>query len=248
MDHTLGQSLTRHRPRHERRALALLLNEWNVPDADERAALLCDAGLAELRAEWRPLLASVQGAEVCQFVYDFVSVVRSSTIVDAATGKMSRFIAELRKSLASRLQESHKLPVNVGKSLELVAELYQARLPSGANLVLELEPNLWVLARPGTLMQVWSNLLTNELEVVAPGSTLRLGLRRSESGVEFAMSCDTPRRPRDNEIDIDAETGLSIAKEIVLDLGGRWIPEKTGNLTLVLPKIPHKETDHDQEI
>lgn len=169
-----------------------------------------------------------------------------------AQGQAAAQVTHLVASLKSYVRPDSTGPtrVNLAESLNGVLTLLGHEL-NPHHLCTDLDPSLHVLAPPGDLWQVWTNLIQNACDALAPAGRLEVSARRNEdSRAEIAVIDHGPGVPpalRERIFDLNFTTktgaehfglglGLAISHGLVTQHGGRLVLRDTpgGGATLVV--------------
>jgi PAS domain S-box-containing protein len=157
--------------------------------------------------------------------------------------------------LFSRQSGGDREPVQLAELIDGVVRIgeYQWKM-SNCRVVQELEASVEVLADKDQLEQVLLNLLSNAVDAMDRGGTVRIALRSTETTAEIHVSDEGPgiaEEIQPNVFDPFFSTksigkgtglGLSISYGIVRDHGGDILleskPGEGAHFTVVLPKAP----------
>lgn len=148
-----------------------------------------------------------------------------------------------------------KVKLELGGLVEEVVEgVRPVAMEEGVQIVLQRDPDLFVLADPRRVRQVLGNLLSNALRFSPPGSTITLSTMGHGAEIWVSVQDQGPGIPPEDLPHIferfykadksrsegGTGLGLAIAKEIVQAHGGRiWVENQGGaRFTFALPALP----------
>ncbi|MGH7718629.1 MAG: sensor histidine kinase [Gemmatimonadaceae bacterium] len=235
-------------------AMSKWLSEIGVRDGWVRAATFVDAGVdrdkleralaAAPRAVWPAAIAWLETGLAAQTLF---------TATEQAAARIATLVGAMRAyTHMDRAREMTDVDVRDG--IESTLALFSHRIrEKGVTLVRELDDSLpRVRAFPGDLNQVWSNLLDNAIDAVAPG-TGRVTIRgRGEEGmVVVEVRDDGPGIPSaladrvwepfftTKEVGKGTGLGLDVARRVAVDQhGGELLMTSTPGDTRFVVRLP----------
>jgi signal transduction histidine kinase len=156
---------------------------------------------------------------------------RAHRLVASGLSRIKLILENLRCYLS--VGDADAITTDLGHEIDQALELTGERLASaGVRVERQIDPLPALLARPGELHQVLLNLITNAIEAMPGGGTLRVTARAGEQDVEVAIS-DTgagiPAADRERVFEPFFTTrrdtggtglGLAVAREIVMKSSG----------------------------
>ena len=207
---------------------------WNRMDAIERFA-------ADVAHEIKNPLTSLRSAvETIQRVQDTEQQRRLLSIVVEDVQRLNRLISDISDAsrLDAELSRAEADPVDVGRMLEMLADLYGANdAPEAPRVVLEMQRTdpLIVAGLEDRLVQVFRNIIANAISFSPPQGTITIRAQRlrldGQAFVEVEIGDQGPgipeaklaaifdrfysERPSGEKFGTHSGLGLSISKQIV---------------------------------
>ena len=209
--------------------LAEALGRRGVPDALEIASIMTEAGLADA---WVDRVADAVGDRGLSAGLRFVGACAGAHVLlaelEEATTRITDLVGAVRSY--SYLDQAPRQTVEIHGGLEATLSLLGHKLSAKrAAIVRDLDPELpGVEASGSELNQVWTNLIDNAVDALAPGGRLTIRTRRLGERVCVEIGDDGPGIPPELQARIfDAffttkpvgqgtGLGLDIARRIVL--------------------------------
>ncbi|WP_217923651.1 sensor histidine kinase [Miltoncostaea oceani] len=210
-------------------ALAAVLQRRGVGDPYGIASSLGEAGLGE---EWIDRVADAVGEACLEPGLRFVGACAGTRVVlaelEGATTRISDLVESVRGY--SYMDQSPQQAVDVHAGLEDTISLLAHELRGkGIEVVRDLDPDLPPVEAVGSeLNQVWTNLIDNAIDAVAPGGTITVRTELRGERVLVEVADDGPGIPQEIQARIfDAffttkpvgqgtGLGLDISQRIVL--------------------------------
>ncbi len=210
-------------------ALAAVLQGRGVGDPYGIASSLGEAGLGE---EWIDRVAEAVGEACLEAGLRFVGACAGTRVVlaelEGATTRISDLVESVRGY--SYMDQAPQQAVDVHAGLENTISLLAHELRGkGIEIVRDLDPDLPPVEAVGSeLNQVWTNLIDNAIDAVAPGGTITVRTERQGERVLVEVADDGPGIPEEIQARIfDAffttkpvgqgtGLGLDISQRIVL--------------------------------
>jgi signal transduction histidine kinase len=209
--------------------LADALERRGVPGALEIASALTDAGLGD---EWPDRVAAALGEGGLATGLRFVAACAGTRVVlgelEEATTRIADLVAAVRSY--SYMDQAPRQAVDIHDGLEntLVVVGHKLR-EKRIEIVRELDPDLPAIEAAGSeLNQVWTNLIDNAADAVAPGGRITLRTARQGGRVLVEVGDDGPGVPPELQARVfdpfvttkpvgrGTGLGLDIAQRIVL--------------------------------
>jgi signal transduction histidine kinase len=176
--------------RSNRKRLAQLLKENDIPNYQELADMLADMRIDNL-ADFLPVLKDAQGIKLFQKAYEISNLKSSTNTIITATEKSAKVIYALK--VYNNKGSSKKLcQGNIIDGIETVLTLYTNFWKRGINMMRSFPENLpktWFY--PDDLHQVWIHLIQNALQAMNYQGTLAIKISLQEEKniwVEFTDS------------------------------------------------------------
>ncbi len=162
--------------------------------------------------------------------------------------RLDRLISDIADAsrLDAELARAESEPVDLGRLLAALVEVYQATTADALTLTLDLpaDESLVVAGLEDRLVQVFQNLVSNARTFSPPGGAIRIAARRGDGWVEVTVADEGPgiapgkleaiferfycERPATEKFGIHSGLGLSISKQIVEAFGGVIYAENRG--------------------
>jgi len=216
---------------------------------------------ADVAHELKNPLTSLRSAvDMLMRAQDEESRTRLMAIVRADVKRIDRLITDISDAsrLDAELSRETSSPVDIGKLLETIVEIYRMmELPGGVkvDLKLELPPDAMVIGRDERLGQVVRNLVDNAVSFSPQDGTVTISARTEHGQVRIMVDDEGPgvppdnletifqrfytERPQDHDFGKNSGLGLSIARQIADGVGGRiWAenrPEGGARFVVLLP-------------
>ncbi|HET8727233.1 MAG TPA: stimulus-sensing domain-containing protein [Alphaproteobacteria bacterium] len=228
---------------------------WARMDAIERFA-------ADVSHELKNPLSSLRSAvETVSRVTDPEQRRRLMAIIVEDVQRLDRLITDISDAsrLDSELSRAEAESVDIGRMLEMLADLYRTTADEGGprfTLTVEGNRKLMVPGLEDRLVQVFRNLITNAISFAPPGSTIAVAARRRGAMVEVTIDDEGPgippskleaifdrfytERPASEKFGTHSGLGLAISKQIVEAHRGRIFAEnrKDGSGARFTVQIP----------
>jgi signal transduction histidine kinase len=127
-------------------------------------------------------------------------------------------------------------------------------MKAGVRVELDIDEQLTVISHPGSLSQVWSNLISNAIQAMGGKGEISIYTLSENQHITVAMTNNGPMIPDDirerifepfyttKKIGEGTGMGLSIVREIVRTHGGDIWAESTPELTTFFIKLPARWT------
>jgi len=235
LERLIGNRPRSHAPtRAERSALAAGLREAlasrGVREAADAADLLVEAGWGDA-----PLPGGPDGQELAELslsMYELSGLVRSTSVIAAASTQAVRVIDALR-TYARQDARQALVPVDVVANVEQVLTLFSSKIKLGIEVTRRWECVPLVMGSAEKLAQVWTNLVSNALQAMEYRGRLEFASSLEEGEVAIRISDSGPGIPPDIRDHIftpffttkppgeGTGLGLEISRRIVEDIGGR---------------------------
>jgi len=208
---------------------------WRRMDAIERFA-------ADVAHEIKNPLTSVRSAmETAARIEDPERVKKLMAIVLDDVQRLDRLISDISDAsrIDAELSRAESAPIDIGKMLETLADVYSETLADGPSLRLNLvdADSLDVIGIESRLVQVFRNLIGNAISFSPPNGVIVLESKRDGRFVRVQISDDGPgipddklekifdrfysARPEGEKFGTHSGLGLSISKQIIEAHGGR---------------------------
>ncbi|TAE12726.1 MAG: GHKL domain-containing protein [Bacteroidetes bacterium] len=168
--------------RQIRRSLEQQLLDLRVPEADELAYDMVNAGVYEIKDDFLPLLQMVNTVEVLKIAYNLINQRRSVQNIHLAVEKAAKVVFAL-KNYARKDNHEDKVKSSVQEGIETVLTLYNSQIKQGIELVKNYHEVPPIDCYPEELNQVWTNLIYNGIQAMNNRGTLEIGISQKENVV-----------------------------------------------------------------
>jgi signal transduction histidine kinase len=172
--------------RQIRRNLEQQLLDLRVPEADELAYDMVNAGVYEIKEDFLPLLQMVNTVEVLKVAYNLINQRRSVQNIHLAVEKASKVVFAL-KNYARKDNNEEKVKSSVKDSIETVLTLYNSQIKQGIELVKNYQEVPDIDCYPEELNQVWTNLIYNGIQAMNYRGTLEIGIKQRDNMVVVSI-------------------------------------------------------------
>lgn len=159
-----------------KRTLTQELETHGLDNARQLADRLVDLGIQTDIEPFMSLLQSDQRSWVLELIYNLSRIQANNQIVQIAVDRAAKIVFAL-KSYARFDQTGTKQPVRIVEGIETVLELYQNQMKHGIKTIRNYEPIPEFLGYPDELVQVWTNLIHNAIQVMENEGTLEIMTR-----------------------------------------------------------------------
>jgi signal transduction histidine kinase len=131
---------------------------------------------------------------------------RAIDFLRAAERELERVVQISKQTLSFSRESAEPVPIQVAELMDEVVRIYSRRLAQRRlTVVREYASGETIVALPGEIRQVLSNLVTNAIEACAPGGKLRLRIRntrqygpeRTRKGIRITVSDNGSGIPRE---------------------------------------------------
>ncbi len=167
--------LTTREERAYRRELEMRLNQLDLPNAESIAARLSEINYTGTLQELAPLLVSQKAEAILEVLYRIGQMQLSLNNISLASGKIQNLVLALKRYTHASTPEALE-PVYLLESLNTILVLYSYQIRQRVSLITQFEANLCVKANSDKLGQVWTNIITNALQAMPIGGTLKVEL------------------------------------------------------------------------
>ena len=235
-------TITSKEERSYKRALIQVLEDSNIPNADEYADTLVDMGIYEDVSKYLDILKRFDSNDVLQMAYKLSGLLRSSQTITIATDRASKVVFAL-KNFAHYDQSGEKIDASIIDSVETVITLYHNQLKHGVTLIKNFEDVSNILCFPDELNQVWTNIIHNALQAMDYKGTLSIDIFQCDECINVSFTDSGKGIPEEIQDKIfnaffttkaqgeGSGLGLDIVRRIIEKHGGKIsftsVPSKT---------------------
>jgi signal transduction histidine kinase len=242
----------------EKRAIKYKLiesfEELEMENIDTLADFIVELGIHQHPEIYQPLLETEDPSYTFKVAHQLSGIVRNNKMIKLATDKASKIIFAL-KNFSRQDQTGEKTAININRGIEDTVTLYENQFRHGINLQVHLEEIPEFLGYPDELVQVWTNLIHNAIQVMENKGELIIAtkLKTDLDNKKVLISVkDTgagiPKNIQDKIFDAFFTTkregegsglGLDITKKIVEKHNGKiWFETEINKGTTFFVELP----------
>ncbi|MBE9004968.1 GHKL domain-containing protein [Fortiea sp. LEGE XX443] len=170
-----------------KRQMAAYFKECGINDARDIADLLMDMGIYEDLEFLLPLLKGNHGGWAVQFAYNLTCCFVNNQMILNAVDRSAKIVFAL-KNYSHFDQSGKKQLMEVTEGIETTIAIYHNQLKYKINLIRDYQSTAEIWGYPDELIQVWTNLIFNAIQVMESGGTLTIATRQQEKGVEIRIT------------------------------------------------------------
>ncbi len=184
-------SLTTERPtsrevRKLRRGLEGRLEDLGVEGAADLADILTEMNIFEVYEEILPLITHKHAGKIFEAALNLSLVRISNDNIRQAVKRASKIVFAMKKYSHQDAYEE-KTVTDVVENIDTVLNIYYNRMKFGIEMVKNYEEVPHIMAYPGELNQVWTNLLHNALHAMSFEGSLEISVRENKSFIEVSF-------------------------------------------------------------
>jgi C4-dicarboxylate-specific signal transduction histidine kinase len=194
---SVNRSLSSKEERAIRRRLTATLEQGGVPDADDVARTLTDAGIFEVETHEIPLLIKADASRIVQTLYALCQMRLNLENIELASEKTKKIVYAL-KTYAHRTDSETQSRFNLHDNIDVILTLYNNQIKYGITLQTHYDENIpELMGYPDELGQVWTNIIHNALQAMnyAGELTIETALETDDEGKRFARVSITDSGP-----------------------------------------------------
>ncbi|WP_375559536.1 ATP-binding protein [Bernardetia sp. OM2101] len=226
------------------------LEKLQVDNTDTIASFIVELEIYNNPELYEPLLETEDPCYTFKVAHQLSRIAKNNKTIKLATDKASKIIFAL-KNFSRQSQTGEKAIVNINDSIENTLTLYENQFKNGIDLQLHFEKIPDFLGYPDELIQVWTNLIYNAIQVMKNKGDLSITTRLDNQKV-FISVTDTgdgiPIDIQDKVFDAFFTTkregegsglGLDITKKIVEKHKGKiWFETELNKGTTFFVELP----------
>ncbi len=251
---TLKDNFSSREKRTAKYDLIEKLEEQNINDANTIADFIVELGVYENPEIYQPLLDTPDPSYTFKVAYQLSGIAKNNKTIKLATDKASKIIFAL-KNFSRQDVTGEKSIIHINSGIEGTLTLYQNQFKHGIDLQTHFEEIPEFMGYPDELVQVWTNLIYNAIQVMGNKGELtvstKLNTQNNTKKVLISVA-DTgtgiPEKIQDKIFDAFFTTkaegegsglGLDITKKIVEKHDGKiWFETKIDEGTTFFVELP----------
>ena len=170
-----------------KRQISSQLKEYQIDNARNIADLLIDIGITTEIDSYLPLLRHSQVDWILNLAYNLTRLLGNNRTILTSVEKASKVVFAL-KNYARFDTSGEKQLAQINHGLETVLGIYHNQLKQNIEVVRHYEDLPQIYCYPDELIQVWTNLIHNGIQVMKDGGTLTLTTALVNKGIEVAIA------------------------------------------------------------
>lgn len=218
-----------------KKELVSKLRDAGIPNFENVANIVLDAGLYRIGENLPELLKSQKISDILEALTLFASLAKASQVISIATGKASYVVDALKSYLHSNkdVEDESSEPVDIPSELEAILALYHGKIKYGVEISKKYEKHVYCVGDANRLNQVWINLINNGLQAMNYRGKLEIEILKSGNWIVISFTDSGGGIPKEIQSRIfdpffttkkhgeGIGLGLDICKKIVERLGGK---------------------------
>jgi signal transduction histidine kinase len=213
------------------------------------ARKILEIGFEELPLELEAYLKHPSAREVFLYASGLVRLSRSVKTVDIAVEKAAKVVKALNQFSHGNLQEDHK-PFSLRENIDGVITILWNKIKSGATVLNNVAHDVFIIANPEDLAQVWTNIINNALQASSNKCIVRIDYEFSHQNHIVEIWNNGPPIPEDvlpkifdaffttKSFGEGTGLGLNISKKIIEKYNGTMECESNLSGTLFRITLP----------
>ncbi len=141
------------------------LEGQGVDDTNLIADFIVELGVEQKPELYQPLLQTKDPIYTFKVAHQLSGIAKNNKTIKLATDKASKIIFAL-KNFSRQEQTDKKAIININHNIETTLVLYQNHFKNGIELKLNFEEIPQFMGYPDELVQVWTNLIYNAIQVM----------------------------------------------------------------------------------
>lgn len=246
-----GGDLPAREQRKIRRAIFKKLEEYEVPEADEIADKLLDAGVHHEIAELYTALKAENGVAILDSALEYAHLKQGQKHIDLAVKKASKVIFALKK-FAHHDDSGDMILTDINDNIDTVLTLYSNTLQQGVSVEKQLSNLPSTFCYPEEISQIWTNLIFNAIQAMDNKGELTISTIYEDPNIIVQIQDNGPGIPEEIQSKIfdsffttkpageGTGLGLNIIRNIIKkhhgSIGVKSVPGNTC-FTITLPLI-----------
>ncbi len=234
-----------------KKELTSKLESFEVIDAQDVAYVFVESGIHEFNENWLSILNSEYRISVLKIIQKTGHILTNVNNIQISSDKTNRIVYALKSYAHKELDSTNQISlVNLVQNVDIVLTIYHNQIKYGVELETHFDDNVFVMANPDELGQIWTNLIHNALQAMNHNGKMFVNVIKKEGMAIVEFIDNGPGVPKDIQPKIfDAffttkiqgegtGLGLSICKEIIEKFGGKLELESSPGNTIFRTFIP----------
>lgn len=229
------------------------LDEAGIDDSETIADFIIELEIYQNPEIYQPLLETQDPCYTFKVAHQLSRIAKNNKTIKLATDKASKIIFAL-KNFSRQDQTGAQTIVNINQGIENTLTLYENQFKYGIDLQVDFEEIPEFIGYPDELVQVWTNLIHNAIQVMKNKGELIISTKRIDLDNKKVLISVTdtgtgiPTEIQDKIFDAFFTTkregegsglGLDITKKIVEKHNGKvWFETQIGKGTTFFVELP----------
>ncbi len=253
---TIKSTLSSREKRAAKYDLIEQLEQAGIDDTNTIADFIVNLGVHQNPEIYKPLLDTEDPSYTFKVAHQLSGIAKNNKMIKLATDKASKIIFAL-KNFSRQDQSGEKATIHLNTSIDDTLVLYQNHFKHGIDLQLDFEEIPKFMGYPDELVQVWTNLIHNAIQVMDNKGEMTISTKlvkskeNSEAKTALIAISDTgegiPENIRDKVFGAFFTTkregegsglGLDITRKIVEKHNGKiWFENSTRKRNYIFCRI-----------
>ncbi len=183
--------------RQVRRDIKEVVSEAGIPEAEQVASMLMEAGFQDKIQRYLPLFMPPIGTLTADVAYRIGQLTKNLRNIDLATEKSRKVVLALKRYSYAQGQ-SGRVFTDINEQLDTIITLYVSQLKYGIDVTLRYDEKLpKVPVYADELVQVWTNLLQNAIQAMDGKGQLAVETLQQGEMVEVSITDNGPGIPQE---------------------------------------------------
>ena len=177
---TIKNTLSSREKRAVKYELIEELEELNVDNANTVADFIVELGIHQNPEIYTPLFQTDDPSYTFKVAHQLSGIAKNNKMIKLATDKASKIIFAL-KNFSRQDQTGEKSTIHLNRSIDDTLVLYQNHFKHGIDLQLNFEEIPDFIGYPDELVQVWTNLIHNAIQVMDNNGELTISTKLEDN-------------------------------------------------------------------